>query len=138
VIVIDSSAFSKFLLREENWEKVIPYLDPSLEPHTVDMLTIETTNVIWKYMRKYRLITREQAIGLYKQMRKLIEEEVIILEPSEKYLREALEIAVDYDLPIYDSLFLAQARNLKAKLITSDRRQRDVAGETGLGIVYIE
>jgi len=138
VIVIDSSTFSKFLLREENWEKVIPYLDPSLEPHAVDMLIIETTNVIWKYMRKYKLITREQALGLYKQMRKLIEEEVIILEPSEKYLQEALKIAMDYDLPIYDSLFLAQARNLKAKLITSDRRQRDVAGGIGLGVVYIE
>ena len=71
-------------------------------------------------------------------MRKLIEEEVVILEPSEKYLREALEIAVGYDIPIYDSLFLAQARNLKAKLITSDKRQRDVAREIGLGIVYIE
>jgi len=138
VIVIDSSAFSKFLLKEENWEKVIPYLDPCLEPHAVDMLIIETTNVIWKYMKKYRLITREQAIGLYEQMRKLIEEEVVILEPSEKYLREALEIAVGYDIPIYDSLFLAQARNLKAKLITSDKRQRDVAREIGLGIVYIE
>ncbi|USS41042.1 type II toxin-antitoxin system VapC family toxin [Thermococcus aggregans] len=138
MIVIDSSAFSKFLLKEENWEKVIPYLDPCLEPHAVDMLIIETTNVIWKYMKKYRLITREQAIGLYEQMRKLIEEEVVILEPSEKYLREALEIAVGYDIPIYDSLFLAQARNLKAKLITSDKRQRDVAREIGLGIVYIE
>ena len=138
MIVIDSSAFSKFLLREENWEKVIPYLDPSLEPHAVDMLIIETTNVIWKYMRKYKLITREQALGLYKQMRKLIEEEVIILEPSEKYLQEALKIAMDYDLSIYDSLFLAQARNLKIKLITSDRRQRDVAGGIGLGVVYIE
>ena len=138
MIVIDSSAFSKFLLKEENWEKVIPYLDPCLEPHAVDMLIIETTNVIWKYMKKYRLITREQAIGLYEQMRKLIEEKVVILEPSEKYLREALEIAVGYDIPIYDSLFLAQARNLKAKLITSDKRQRDVAREIGLGIVYIE
>ena len=138
MIVIDSSAFSKFLLRGENWEKVIPYLDPSLEPHAVDMLIIETTNVIWKYMRKYKLITREQALGLYEQMRKLIEEEVIILEPSEKYLQEALKIAMDYDLSIYDSLFLAQARNLKAKLITSDRGQRDVAGEIGLGVVYIE
>ena len=138
MIVIDSSAFSKFLLREEGWEKIIPYFDPDLEPHAVDMLIIETTNVIWKYMRKYKLITREQALGLYEQMRKLIEEEVIILEPSEKYLREALEIAVDYDIPIYDSLFLAQARNLKAKLITSDRRQRDVAREIGVEVVYIE
>ena len=138
MIVIDSSAFSKFLLREENWEKVIPYFDPDLEPHAVDMLIIETTNVIWKYMKKYRLITREQAIGLYKQMTKLIREEVITLEPGEKYLQEALKIAVDYDIPIYDSLFLAQARNLKAKLITSDKRQKEVAREIRLGVVYIE
>jgi len=138
VIVIDSSAFSKFLLREENWEKVIPYLDPSLEPHTVDMLTIETTSVIWKYMRKYRLITREQALGLYEQMRKLIEEEVIMLEPSEKYLQEALKIAMNYDLPIYDSLFLAQAKNLRAELITSNKGQEEVAKEMGLEATYID
>jgi len=138
VIVIDSSAFSKFLMKEEGWEKVIPYLDPRLEPHAVDMLIIETTNVIWKYMRKYRLITREQALGLYEQMRKLIEEEVIILEPSEKYLQEALKIAMDYDLSIYDSLFLAQARNLRAELITSDKRQKEVAREIGIEATHIE
>ena len=138
MIVIDSSAFSKFLMKEEDWEKVIPYLGPRLEPHTVDMLTIETTNVIWKYMRKYRLITREQAIGLYEQMTKLVREEVIILEPSEKYLQEALKIAVDYDLSIYDSLFLTQARNLRAELITSDKRQEEVAREIGIEATYIE
>jgi len=138
VIVIDSSAFSKFLMKEEGWEKIIPYFDPDLEPHAVDMLIIETTNVIWKYMKKYKLITREQALGLYKQMRKLIEEEVVILEPSEKYLQEALKIAMDYDLPIYDSLFLAQARNLRAELITSDKRQKEVAREIGIEATYIE
>ena len=138
MIVIDSSAFSKFLLREENWEKVIPYLDPSLEPHAVDMLTIETTSVIWKYMRKYKLIMREQALGLYEQMTKLVREEVVILEPSEKYLQEALKIAMDYDLPIYDSLFLTQAKNLRAELITSDKRQKEVAREIGIEATYIE
>jgi len=92
---------------------VIPYLNPRLEPHAVDMLIIETTNVTWKYMKKYGLITGEQTLELYEQMRKLIEEEVVILEPSEKYLREALGIALDCDISIYDSLFLAQARNLR-------------------------
>ena len=138
MIVIDSSAFSKFLLRGENWEKVIPYLNPRLEPHAVDMLIIETTSVIWKYMRKYKLITREQALGLYEQMRKLVREEVIMLEPSEKYLQEALKIAMDYDLSIYDSLFLAQAKNLRAELITSDKRQEEVAREIGIEATYIE
>ncbi|RLE64151.1 MAG: nucleotide-binding protein [Thermoprotei archaeon] len=138
MIVIDSSAFSKFLMREEGWENVIPYLDPSSEPHAVDMLTIETANVIWKYMRKYRLITRGQALGLYEQMTRLVKEEVIILEPSGKYLKEALEIAINYDTSIYDSLFLAQARNLRAKLITSDKGQEKIAKEMGLEAIYIE
>ena len=138
MIVIDSSTFSKFLMREEKWEKVIPYLDPSLEPHAVDVLTIETTSVIWKYMRKYKLITREQALGLYEQVTKLVREEVIILEPSEKYLQEALKIAMGYDLPIYDSLFLTQAKNLRAELITSDKRQEEVAREIGIEATYIE
>ena len=138
MIVIDSSAFSKFLMKEEGWEKVIPYLDPSLEPHAVDMLTIETTSVIWKYMRKYKLIMREQALGLYEQMTKLVREEVVILEPSEKYLQEALKIAMNYDLPIYDSLFLAQAKNLRAELITSNKGQEEVAKEMGLEATYID
>ncbi|MPW39904.1 PIN domain-containing protein [Thermococcus sp. 101 C5] len=138
MIVIDSSVFSKFLLKEEGWKKVIPYLDPSLEPHAVDMLLIETTNAVWKYMKKYKVITREQAMGLYKQMTKLIEEKIITLEPGKKYLQEALKIAMDYDISIYDSLFLAQARNLKAELITSDKRQREVAKKIGLNAIYIE
>jgi len=117
---------------------VIPYLDPSLEPHAVDMLLIETTNAVWKYMKKYKVITREQAMGLYKQMTKLIEEKIITLEPGKKYLQEALKIAMDYDISIYDSLFLAQARNLKAELITSDKRQREVAKKIGLNAIYIE
>ncbi len=55
-----------------------------------------------------------------------------------KYLQEALKIAIDYNISIYNSLFLAQAGNLKAELITSDKRQRDAAGEIGLEAVYIK
>ena len=39
-------------MKEEGWEKIIPYLNPRLEPHAIDILTAETMNVIWKYMRK--------------------------------------------------------------------------------------
>ena len=138
MIVIDSSALSKFLLREEGWEKVVPYLDPSSKPYSVDILVIEVVNVVWKYMRRYRLITREQALGIYEQVMKLVGGRVITLEPSKKYLREALEIALDYDLPIYDSLFLAQAKSLKAKIVTSDKRQGEIAGKIGIEAVYVD
>ncbi len=137
-MVIDTSAFSKFLMREENWEKVVSYLDPSLEPHAVDMLIVEGTNVIWKYAEKYRLITVEQAFGLYERVMRLVNEEVIIVEPSKKYLKKALKIAMEYGIPIYDGLFLAQAKALNAKLITSDKRQGEVAQEIDVDVAYIE
>jgi predicted nucleic acid-binding protein len=137
VIVIDSSAFSKFLLREEGWEGVIPYLEPDLEPYSVDMLILETTNVIWKYVRKYGLITEEHALRLHEGMMKLVDENVIVLESSGKYLNTALRIAMAHDIPVYDSLFIAQAKSLGAELITSDRRQGEVARKLGLEVIHI-
>ena len=137
MIVIDSSALSKLLMKEEGWEKVIPYLNPDLKPHAIDILTIETANAVWKYMRKYRAITREQALELYKYMVKLVEEEVITLESSQKYLEAALEISINHDIPIYDSLFLSQARSIGAKIVTSDKKQKAVAKEIGLETIYL-
>jgi len=137
VIVIDSSAFSKFLIREEGWEKVVPYLDPSVEPRAVDILIVEVSNVIWKYMEKYKLIKEEQALKLYEQMMRLIKEEIIVIEPSVKYLQDALKIAMGYSITVYDALFLAQAKALNAKLVTSDRRQKEIAEDIGIPVEYI-
>jgi len=137
VIVIDSSAFSKFLIREEGWEKVVPYLDPSVEPRAVDILIVEVSNVIWKYMEKYKLIKEEQALKLYEQMMRLIKEEIIVIEPSVKYLQDALKIAMGYSITVYDALFLAQAKALNAKLVTSDRRQKEIAEDIGIPVEYV-
>ncbi len=138
MIVIDTSAFSKFLLREENWEKVLSYLDPNSKPHAVDMLIVEGANVIWKYAEKYGWITEEQAFELYENMMRLVNEKVIVVESSENYLKRALEIAIEYDIPVYDSLFLSQAEALKAKLVTTDKIQRKVAKEIEINVVFIE
>lgn len=138
MIVIDTSAFSKFLLKEENWDNVLPYLDPNLEPHSVDMLIVEGANVIWKYAEKYRGITKEQAFELYKNMMRLVDEKVIVVEPSKNYLKRSLEIAMEYDIPVYDSLFLSQAKALKAKLVTSDKGQERLAKEIEIDVVFIE
>jgi len=138
VIVIDSSAFMKFLLKEVNWEKIVPYLDPTSEPHAVDMLIVEGANVMWKYAERYRRITREQAFGLYEQMMKLVNGEVITVEPSKKYLKNALTIALEHSISVYDSLFLAQANLLNARLITSDKRQSEIAESVDIDVTYIE
>jgi predicted nucleic acid-binding protein len=123
---------------ESGWERVLPYLDPNQKPHAVDLLIVEGMNVIWKYTKKYRMITRDQALGLYERMMKLVKEGVIAVEPGEKYLQDALKIAINHDISVYDGLFLAQAKSLKAKLVTGDRKQREVAEMLKVSTVYID
>jgi len=94
VIVIDSSAFSKLLIKEENWENVARYLKPVQTIYAVDILIIETANVIWKYLTLHRKITEDQALELYGKMIELINKEVIITVKSEKFLRRAIKIGV--------------------------------------------
>lgn len=137
MIVVDSSAFLKLLLREDGWEEVIPYLEPEMNPHTVDLLAIEVANVVWKYVTKFGLITRQQALNLLEHAGRLIEEGVIALEPSVSYLNEALSIALNNNISVYDSLFLAQAKKLKAKLVTSDENQKKVAEDMNLEVIYL-
>ena len=49
-----------------------------------------------------------------------------------------MEISLRYGITIYDSLLIAQARNLNAKLITSNRKQVEVAQDLRVETVLIE
>jgi len=51
VIVIDSSAFSKPLMKEEGWEKVIPYLNPA---RAFNSKTEAFTKALRLLVRKYK------------------------------------------------------------------------------------
>jgi len=63
---------------------------------------------------------------------------MILLEDSKIFLQDALKITVQFSITVYDSLFLSQAKALNAKLLTSDKRQRDVAQKIGLDTIFIE
>ncbi|MHA1362080.1 MAG: hypothetical protein ACTSP1_05985 [Candidatus Freyarchaeota archaeon] len=41
---------------------MVPYLNPSLEPHAVDMLVVEGTNVIRRYAEEYGLVTVDRPL----------------------------------------------------------------------------
>jgi len=49
-----------------------------------------------------------------------------------------LKISLRYGITVYDSLFIAQARSLNVKLITSDRKQVKVAQDLGVETILIE
>ena len=86
--VIDSSAFLKYLLKEEGYQKIRPWLQPERDPYSVSLLLTETGNVLWKYQRK-RVIEGEKATELYVKVVDICKHNVITIESNEQYGSEA-------------------------------------------------
>jgi len=59
------------------------------------------------------------------------------VEPQDPYLGQALKIAVENRVTVYDSPFIAQAIAKKAVLTTSDEMQGRVAERLDLEVEYI-
>ncbi|AFL95946.1 hypothetical protein containing PIN domain 5 [Thermococcus cleftensis] len=135
--VIDTSALCKFLLKEEGWKDVIPYLQPDENPHAVEILLTETANVIWKNVKVYGNLSQEEGEKLLQALELLADKEVITIEENREYLRRAFELSVEHGIAIYDALFIAQAEKLHATLVTCDRKQGTVAEKIGVEVVLL-
>ena len=133
MIAIDASSLAKYVLREENWRDVKNHL--LSEPHTLNLALAEVSNAIWKHIVLYGRISREQANKMFKALEKL--GEVITFEPFEKYLEDAVKIAMDNRITVYDALYITQALKV-GKLLTSDVRQGEVAKSLGVRVVLVE
>jgi len=135
VIVIDASALAKFVLREENWERVYEVL--SKETISVDHVVKEVANAIWKHYSIYKACSLDVAVKRFQLLRKIIDEELVSLESELKYLDKAFEIAIQNNIPVYDALYIAQAITHSTPLATSDKRQADIAEKIKVQVVYI-
>ena len=135
MIVIDASSLSKYLLKEENWREVRKYL--AMGVYSVDHIVKEVSNAIWKHSVLFNRITKDNAILLYKQLKRMLEEEILILDPENLYIDKALEISLNYKITFYDSIYLAQALKY-GELLTSDQKQAEISKKLNIKTHYIE
>jgi len=133
VIVIDASSLAKYILREENWKKVREYL--LNEPYSLTLTLAEVSNAIWKHHVLYKEISDEDAKTMFTALKKL--KDVVIFEPFENYLKEAMKISIEEEITIYDALYLAQAKKFRC-LLTSDEKQWKVAKKMGINVEFME
>lgn len=134
--VIDTSAFMKFLLHEHGWQDVHGYLTTASSPTTVDLLVTESANVLWKSARA-GLIEKEQVPELFSSIELLYTKGPLVLKPALQFIAEALTIALSLDIPVYDALFIAQARSDHATLVTADRQQALCAEKYGVTAILV-
>lgn len=134
MIVIDASSLAKYILREENWERVRESLLD--EPYSLTLALAEVSNAVWKHHVLYKIISKEEAEIMIEALKKL-KEDVVIFEPFEDYLKDAMEIAVSEKIPVYDALYLAQAKKY-GSLLTSDEKQWEIAKKLEIKAEYVE
>jgi len=98
---------------------------------SVDHVVKEFYNAVWKAMYLFKTLD-------YESMQKVLElfnsyiENNLILEPEEKYIDKALNIAVKAGITIYDSLYIALALDKKTPLLTLDKKQRNTVLRLGI------
>ncbi|ASI98380.1 type II toxin-antitoxin system VapC family toxin [Thermococcus celer] len=134
MIVIDASSLTKYILREENWRRVREYLLD--DPYSLTLALAEVSNAIWKHHVLYRRISKKEVEVMFEAVKKL-REDVVIFEPFEGYLGDAAKIAIDWRIPVYDALYLAQAKKYGG-LLTSDEEQWKIAKKLGIKVEYVE
>jgi len=132
-MLIDASALSAYVLKEEGWEKIRDYLLQGA--FSTRLILKETLNAILRAVRR-GIISNEQAEKCVEALMELSKSNIKIVE-QEDVLEEAFKIAVRNNLTIYDAVYIALSRKLKTTLITCDRRQAESARNEGISVIEL-
>ena len=130
--VIDTSALVKYVLPEQD-SSVVEEIVASHHAGTINLMApeyvlVESTNVLWKQLQRGNIQAEDAAASL-QALRGL----GIRLIPNAEILEDALTLAAQHGITVYDSLFCAVAVRENAQLITADNPL--VRRLTGTGIL---
>lgn len=118
-VVVDASVAAKWLLPENDTERAEALLDACkagrYTPTAPEILCAEVAAVLWKRVRR-GLLAPERANFLFERFEGIRP----ILLPMTGLVRPALKLALRYQHPVYDALYVALSRQLSCDLLTAD------------------
>ncbi len=136
MIILDASFLVKLVLEEKNStvaEKLFrKWIRDNEDIVTIDITLSESFNALWKHyylVKDIDLETLKEASGDLLNLW----EKLIVIDTS-RIVNEALDIAVEQGITIYDSLYIALAQYYRGGIASFDRIQRDKAIKLGLKV----
>ena len=118
-LVIDTSALVKYVLPEQDSsvaeELVALHRAGMITLLAPEYLLVESANVLWKHLGR-RDILPEEAMESLRTLKEL----GIRFASNSELLEDALKLAADNGITVYDALFCALAVRENVPLITSD------------------
>ncbi len=130
--VIDASALAKFVLKEEGWRGVIPFLKRA---ESVDHALKEVANAIWKARRR-GFIGDEDASKKFEALLALAAGNLELVDESD-LLPAAFDLAMARGITVYDALYVSLAKRDGLPLVTSDEVQGKVARGLGVRVILV-
>jgi len=131
--VLDTSVIVKWFFEETNTSIALKirdyYFDGKIELYLPDLVIYELTNVF-----TYGKISEDQAKDFIQDFYKM---EMILIQPNQSLLFDTLNYALNFDITIYDGIFITLAKNLGTKMITADKKLYEKTKSTGL-IIFLE
>lgn len=117
-MVVDTMVFVYALLGvEPHRDEAVAMLAKARTIVVPDSFRAEFANVLWQWVR-HREVNRDLATALLQDTESLVTQVI----DSNILWERALDLAVDNNHPVYDTLFVAAAEGLATRVITFDRR----------------
>ena len=120
-LVIDASVATKWVLNEEHAEASLRVLAAGFSLHAPSHWLGEVGTALWSSSAVRRELTQEACRERYDWVLSLD----IAEEPIRRLAAPALSIAFDLGLTVYDALYIALSKRIRAPLVTADRKLRD-------------
>jgi len=128
VRVVDASVLAAFTRKEPGWERLAGVVKMCI---TVDLAVKEVLNTIWRGYHVRRTISLDTAMRLQQVLSSMTGINILV-EPEDKYVSRAFEIALKTGTTVYDALYIALAVEKNTPLVTLDEKQAKAAETLGV------
>jgi predicted nucleic acid-binding protein len=132
-LIIDASVLVKFFVPEVLSSKAEQLLalataeDGSVRLFAPDLIYAEAGNTLWK---KHRL--KELSRSEIDKITDLIISIPLKVELSKALFPLAIDIAIAYQVTVYDALYLSMAKVYETQMLTADKKLFDLTSKTNL------
>lgn len=129
ILVLDASAAVAVVLEQEGSSDFMAEIEKAETVISSDLYKIEIANVIWKYVRAGEL-DKEKSGETLRMALGLVDEFVDIA----KNVEEALGESIRQSHPTYDMLYYTLTRRKGGKILTKDKRLREICIQGGVEV----
>ncbi len=135
--VVDSSVYVSVLVRDEQYGRAREFLSMNAgRLATVSIAYVEVANAVWKHVHVLRRIPVDRYEKLSRAIKSVIEASTPNIYEARELLLDALKVAGEYGVTVYDALFIALALKLGVRLATFDEKLINVLSQQGLSLAF--